>query len=297
METRIDTTRGYIGDLFTLTLDIQYPEDFFIEYPDDVNEIGEFAVREVDADIQSVQSTIQYTLTIFDTGSYTIPPVNVAIQPPDTSEDPIVFASDSIEIRILSLVPADEQELKDIKPLMELPTSFPWLWAGFIALLLVIGILLWLVYRKRQTKSPPEMTPEERRQSAHERAYEKLDRIQSAEYPKHGAMKEHFSEISQTIRGYFEDRYFINALEMTTSEVMISLPSEKISDSIKRRVEHLLSISDLVKFAKYNASDSEAQQTLSDAYLIVDETKFVAYTYDENTKDEELLVEDKGDTP
>lgn len=297
METRVDTTQGYIGDLFTLTLNVQHSKGFTVGYPDDLQTLGEFSVRDVHAETRPTQSIIRFTLTVFDTGEYEIPPVEIAVQPPDTAQEPLMFKSDPVEINIVSLVPADAQDLKDIKPLMDLPTQIPWLWIILSLILILIALALWIYFRKRTKKEEPEMTPEERRQSAHERAYKQLDRIRAAEYPRYGAMKEHFSEISQTIRAYFEDRYFINALEMTTREVMRNLPSGKLNRELEERIEHLLSLSDLVKFAKYKSSDKEAEESLESAYAIVDETKLISYEYEENKEEAELLVENRGDTP
>jgi hypothetical protein len=278
-------------------MDVQHPKGFSVGYPDDIQTLGEFSVRDVQAETKPTRSIIQYTLTVFDTGEYEIPPVEIAVQPPDTTQDPLTFESDPVEISIVSLVPADAQDLKDIKPLMDLPAQIPWLWIILTGILIVIALALWLYYRKREKKEEPEMTPEERRQTAHERAYEQLDKIKAAEYPRYGAMKEHFSEISQTIRAYFEDRYFINALEMTTREVMQNLPSGKLNSELERQIEQLLSLSDLVKFAKYKASDTEAEKSLAAAYTIVDETKVISYEYEEKQEEDELLAENKGDTP
>ncbi|HKJ67392.1 MAG TPA: hypothetical protein VKA68_05510, partial [bacterium] len=117
------------------------------------------------------------------------------------------------------------------------------------------------------------MTPEERRRSAHEIALRRLRDIRRAAYPARGAFKLHFSEVSETLRQYFEDRYFIPALEMTTTEVIRELPAYVSDDGLDQKIEALLSLSDLVKFAKYRPSVAEADRVLTHAFDIVENTK------------------------
>lgn len=296
LDTQIDTTQGYIGDLFNLQIVLEHPRGFTVEYPDDIQKLGEFDVRDIHERIKQTHTTLEYTLAVYDTGKYSIPPIEVSVQPQDTTQSPLKFSSDEITVQILSMVPADAQELKDIKPLMNLPQTFPWFWIALIFVLLFAGYFLWRYLTNRKPVTGAQMSPEERRRSAHERAFEELDRIRAANYPELGAMKQHFSEISQTVRRYFEDRYFIPALEMTTTEVMQNLPTEHIEYDIEQQIQNLLSVSDLVKFAKYRASIKEAEQIMNDAYNIVEDTMFMSYE-DKNEQENLIISENQGESP
>jgi len=303
VNTSIDTTNGFVGDIFHLNISVGHPPKYNVNFPAELKNLGNFSVRDVQQNTTKNISNITYSLAVYDTGKYIIPPVQFTVQPPDTSQKPLQFASDSVKVAILTLVPPDAKDLKDIKPLMDLPTRIPWLWIilGLVVSILV-GITLWRLRKMEPKEAEPEMTPAERRQSAHERAYKRLRAIEKANYPSHGAMKQHFSEVSETIRAYFEDRYFIGALEMTTTEVLRELPTNQIADSTMQTVREVLSLSDLVKFAKHEASLEEAKDVLTEAHKIVDDTKIIMTSTEEsesNSTDAEqkntLPTENKGE--
>jgi len=305
--TSIDTTRGYIGDIFHLSIIAEHPKGYTLNAPTDVQNLEAFSVRDVEQQSGKNSSSVTYALAVYDTGHFTIPAVDVRVIPPDTSGKALKFLSEPIPVTILSMVPPDAQGLKDIKPLMDLPAQTPWLWIalGVVLFLLILLTVRW--YRGRNEEPEPEMTPEERRQSAHERAYNRLRTIEKAGYPEKGAMKQHFSEISETIRAYFEDRFFIPALEMTSTEVIRAFPEDRIEPDISGEMTDLLTTSDLVKFARYSPSMEEAEQALSEAYHIVDATKIeIIESADENeeseneeseTEHEHPFTENKGESP
>jgi len=303
VSTNIDTTHGFVGDVFHLNIAVDHPPKYTVKFPTEIKNLGDFSVRDVQQKSTKNVSNITYALAVYDTGNYTIPPVQFTVQPPDTSQKPLQFASDSVKVAILTLVPPDANDLKDIKPLMALPRNIPWLWIILgIFVLILVGIIVWRLRKRESRETEPEMTPAERRQSAHERAYKRLRAIEKANYPGHGAMKQHFSEVSETIRAYFEDRYFIGALEMTTTEVLRELPSTQIADSTLKTIRDVLSLSDLVKFAKHEASLEEAKDVLSGAHEIVDDTKIILTSTEEkesNAIDAEqqntLPTENKGE--
>ncbi len=274
--TSIDTTRGLIGDLFHLHVKTEHPSDYVVRYPDTLKTLGEFTIRDLSVHTKRTATTATYTLAVYDTGEYTIPPVSVTVFKPSEDESPLRIQSSEIHIAILSIVPPDAQELKDIKPLMRIPPKIRWMVILGILGAAIIAAVLWRKMRAARENEGAEMTPAERRRSAHEIALKRLREIRRANYPARGAFKLHFSEVSETVRQYFEDRYFIPALEMTTTEVMRELPAYVSDDAIGQKIEALLSLSDLVKFAKYQPSAAEAEEVLSHAFDVVELTKIAA---------------------
>lgn len=288
--TSIDTTRGFIGDVFHYQLEVDHPEGYTVHFPDSVTSLGDFSVRDISKEAKRTSSRITYALAVYDTGSYVIPSVGVTVNPPEAVADSLRFQSSQIPINILSLVPPDAKDLKDLKPLMAIPSRLPWLLALGSLAAVVLGVVVWRKVRGGK-ESVSEITPEERRRAAHEVAFRRLAEIRAANYPDQGAFKQHFSEISETIRQYFEDRYFIPALEMTTIEVMRALPVQRLSDETSRLISTLLQQSDLVKFAKYLPNQQEAQKVLDDAFRIVDDTRLAARNPGENSDEGQHLKE------
>lgn len=272
--TSIDTSRGFIGDLFHLRLETEHPRGYTVQYPDTISTLGSFTVRDISIDRENRSTSATYTITVYDTGRYIISSLPVQVKSPEEGAQPLNFQSSEIAINILSLVPPDAEELKDIKPLMRIPPRIPWLWILVAIVAIAIAYYLWRRFRKRGKEGKPEISPRERRLNAHEIALRRLAEIRQADYPAQGAMKQHFSEISETLREYFENRFFIPALEMTTIEVMNELPAHVSDELIGRKIEGLLQLSDLVKFAKYYPTEQEANDVLADAFEIISATKF-----------------------
>ena len=304
LSTYIDTTRGYIGDLFHLELSLNHPKGYRVDYPEDTTSLGEFTVRNSSLNRRKTGSEITYQLAVYDTGQYTIPSIPVRLLSGDTTQESYSLRSDPITIFILSMVPPDSAELRDIKPLMSLPPRIPWVWIGAGVGVLLLGGGLWWFLRRRNGEEEPEMTPKERREAAHKWALKRLREIERADYPAKGAMKQHFSEISATVRRYFENRYFFPALEMTSSEVLHALPDHHMNGEIAEMVRDLLMTADLVKFARYRASREEAGQVLRQAYQIIESTKIEEMrstaedlAEGETRDEEERIPANKGEEP
>ncbi|MFH2029311.1 MAG: hypothetical protein ABIJ40_01630, partial [Bacteroidota bacterium] len=96
-------------------------------------------------------------------------------------------------------------------------------------------------------------------------------------------IKEFHTEVTEIVRRYFEDRFKILALEMTSAEVLVNLKYNAESDEISIVTEEFLSNADLVKFAKFKPLASLNETMLKQAFEIVNKTK--------RGTDEEILEE------
>ena len=65
-----------------------------------------------------------------------------------------------------------------------------------------------------------------------------------------GEVKEHYTLLTGILREYLERRYGVNALEQTTDEILQQLSYLQLSDDLITDTEQLLSVADLIKFAK-----------------------------------------------
>jgi hypothetical protein len=86
-------------------------------------------------------------------------------------------------------------------------------------------------------------------------------------------VKQYYSSISETIRLYIEERFNVRALESTTDEIMTAFRSQVIDAQSKEKLQQLLTLSDLVKFAKQFPIENEHLFTLQNAFDFVNGTK------------------------
>jgi hypothetical protein len=215
----------------------------------------------------------QLLVSVYDSGYYAIPPFRFVINK-DTAHpaytDPLFLE--------VHTVPTDTSaaKIKDIKPPFTEPFNWKWYisflyWGLGIAALIALIIFLTLYFSRKNRQVIVE--PEKPKIPAHITALAALEKIRDEAIWKEGRVKEYYSAISETIRGYIEDRFNVRALESTTDEIMLAFRSQVVDQQSKEKLQQLLTLSDLVKFAKMFPIEQEHQITLQSAFDFVNGTK------------------------
>jgi hypothetical protein len=157
-------------------------------------------------------------------------------------------------------------DIRDIKPPIEISSGYAWLWWGLIGMaLLVAALLLWRWWKNRKTSIvlPPPVP-------AHVRAKQKLEQaLALITQPKPFVVA-----VSDTARAYLEERFDFRAPERTTEEFLRELKSTKLLLlEQKESLGGFLASCDLVKFAKYEPGEMELRELHSSALRLVEETE------------------------
>jgi hypothetical protein len=157
-------------------------------------------------------------------------------------------------------------ELRDIKPPLVIPSGWAWVW--WVLGALAVGTLLWLAlvyWRKRRAMVPPvPIIP------AHVRAKQKLQEALALL----GQPREFCIAVSDTLRGYLEERFTFRAPERTTEEFLHELQgSNVLTAAQKESLGEFLKRCDLVKFAKYEPREPELRDLHGSAVALVEETE------------------------
>lgn len=162
--------------------------------------------------------------------------------------------------------------LRDIKGPVYFKTGFSFLFVlAALALLALLGFLIFVIYKKRKIEKPKPGIPPK---SAYEIACEALKELKMKDLPGLGRVKEYFYELSDTVRRYTESVFKIKSPEMTTEEFLLSLKnSARLSGAHKSLLKEFLTLSDVVKFAKYGPGPEEIERSFEAARKFVDETK------------------------
>ena len=157
-------------------------------------------------------------------------------------------------------------DIRDIKPPIEIHSGWEWLWWALGALaLFVIATLVWRHIHKRMTRVsivPPV--------PAHVRAKQKLEEaLAFISQPKEFCVL-----VSDTIRFYLEERFQFRAPERTTEEFLRELgETVLLSPEQKESLGNFLENCDLVKFAKYEPRENELRELHGAAVKLVEETE------------------------
>ncbi len=160
-------------------------------------------------------------------------------------------------------------DIKEIKP----PMNPPWALEDFIPFVILTLIALaaaaaYYIYRRlKSKKSLPE--PERVHISPHEQALYALRALEDKHLWQQGKIKAFYSEVTDILRRFFEGRFGILALEMTSDEIMQQLKRIPEAEALLKEIDTFFLTADLVKFAKYQATPAEHERELKWAYDIV----------------------------
>jgi hypothetical protein len=215
-----------------------------------------------------VQQHIQLTVTSFDTGVYYIAPFKFVINK-DTA-NPLYTEPLHLTVNTVA-TDTSLAKIKDIKPPYDEP--FDWRWylpyAYWGLAILAIAIIITIIVIKLNKKKPQETIIEKPKIPAHISALETLEKIKQEAIWKENKTKEYYSSIADTVRLYIEERFNINALELTSDEIIKIFKSQVIDSESKSKLTQILTLSDFVKFAKQIPIETEHTLTLNNAFDFV----------------------------
>ena len=274
IDTKIDTMKTdlehlQVGDRIFFNVSILHEDESSVHYiqqePSEIFIIISFSSNLIQVS-DDIKTDFQFTSAFFDTGLQTIPPQEFIIT---SSEDSASVYSDSLQVIVNSILPADSVALKDIKP----PVS---LYLGFwdIALpLLIIAIIIFVIVLITRSKKGLSLIPEKKKKilPAHVIALKRIEQLKLQDYIKRGNIKRYYVEVSWICREYLENRYNKLFLEMTGFEIRQSLKDL----NVKKRMETntILQECDRVKFAKYIPPIQDAEKILNELVDVILATK------------------------
>ncbi|MBN1770071.1 MAG: hypothetical protein JXB32_02325 [Deltaproteobacteria bacterium] len=139
--------------------------------------------------------------------------------------------------------------------------------ALLVALLAVLGTRWWMRRRHpAQLAGPPPVPP-------YPAARERLERLRlEGAYARMGAKPFHV-EMAEAVREYLGRRHDIDALEMTSEELIEALAPRPMGGITGLELEQFLASCDFVKFAKAEPREREALDELGTADRIVDQVE------------------------
>ena len=223
-------------------------------------------------------------LAPFEEGSYRLPQIAVRRVDAAGRADTLVFDVPELEVKS---IPVDTATfvIHDIKGQMGYPLTFrevlPWAVAVWLSAVLVILLINLVKLRRRKANWDLQHSDD----PPHIVALRRLDRFRGNAYWAPDRQKAFYSGITDALKDYIEERFGVDAPEMTTSELFSALKKEKdITPELYSELLELFERADFVKFAKLIADDGQNASALPVA------VRFVTSTY--RTEPEEGRKED-----
>lgn len=278
----LDSTNILLGDQITLSLEIEHPKTVEVTFPsvpdtivDLIEVISKMEIDTLEMDDETLMKQVQeYTITSFDSGSYRIPPYWFNI---DIGGNIDSVPSNGVTLNVYSMQIDTTRGPADIKMPYGAPLTLKEVTPYILGVILIGAIIFFLLYsiKRRKNNKPIFARPEKPKEPAHIVAIRELDRIKNEKVWQKGKTKQYYSEVTDALRTYIEDRFEIRALEQTSDETIEQFRVQKglLSDKTFSNLSQTLQLADLVKFAKYQPLPDDDNMVLVNAYFFVNETK------------------------
>ncbi len=282
VKAQVDTAVITIGDRIHYSIIIDRKKELRVERPGEGLNLGMFEIKAydfpepVEKDGRMIER-FNFTISVYDTGHYVIPPFPVAYFPKDTTNKYQIIEAPAISILVKSVLEGSEaRELKDVKAPVDIPFNYRF-WISMLVIVVLLILAGWLIYRlikkRRETGyifNPPPPPP-----PAHVTALNDLQELFASDLLEKGDYKQFFSRLSEIIRIYLEGRYYVLAMEQTTAEIMRAVQNVLSEETLQNELHQLLTMSDLVKFAKHKPEPEDVEHVKEAALNFVETTKLV----------------------
>jgi len=266
-----DKIQANVGDKVRYSLEVSGPENIEVRIPGVPINTGNFTVDDAVLGSSAWFGTRKTTRGIiarsFTLGKNVLPKENINYRHKSSSQWSVMeIPEQSIEIKSL----LDKNTvLRDIKGPVGSPVAGNFVSLVILAVFLVAAGLT-LVYFNRKKERQEKII----KRSAHEIAYEQLERLRVKDLISSGRIKEFYSEISDIVRRYLENRFGFKASEMTTEEFLAKVrESSSLNSGHKSLLREFLFRCDMVKFAKYLPQARDSDGAFDAAKNFVDQTK------------------------
>ena len=278
VSSTLEPVQVAVGDRVRLVIEVEHAAAAAVVWPEPES-LGPFEVLERRVDEPRVEgdravSSAELVLTAFELGDLEVPPVELQVVGADG--DAMTLATESAPVTVASVGLDESGDIRAIKGPLDIPLNvlvlLPWL----VGAALLAGIACWLWRRLRGRRPDGIPAPAEPPRPAHEIAYEAFRTLEADRLPDRGEIKAFHIRASDILRAYVEGRFGVDALEMTTREVLDGLRAHDVEGVVLDDFQQMLERCDLVKFAKDRPALDRCREVIPLGRSLVDRTRIVA---------------------
>lgn len=269
----IDSTVVEMGSRATITLDVvdQSHKGAVVDLPENGTEADAFDFIEVKCDTTKAGYKFDLLVQAWYPGVLTFAPFRYALDG-DTAE------SDLLTLKVLPVPIDSNQTLNPMEGVVNPPRAWydyipewlPWLLLGvLVAALIGVGVYLYMLYRKTGTiivHRPKPIDP-------YAEAMAALGRLRTRRLAENGKEKEYYTTLIDILRRYLDLRFGINAMEMSSTQILASLRNNPETRGDQPRIRQILEIADFVKFAKVRPMPDDNIKSFNTVEQFVESTR------------------------
>lgn len=296
VKAKLDSTQLVMGHVTALHLEIVQDcgtRGFLaLEKSDTLTSVVEIADKPK-ADTTSLgnnreQINRDLILQAFDSGLYVLPPLAYVVGR-DT------FESNPLSLKVLPVPVDTTKDIIGIKPVEGVPFKIldwvpDWIadywWAWLLAVLVIAGALYYYLKWYRHGRNP--LRPEKKRLPPYEEAMLNLEALKQRQLWQNGQEKEYFTGLTDILRVYIDRRFGVNAVEMTSSEIVKTLKQRGETRAVNEQLTMILEMADIVKFAAVRPLADDNEMAYQRAVHFVEQTKPVDDTVAQVNEEKEV---------
>lgn len=277
VRAQMDSAAIMMGDQTTVRLEISQDKGKFVRLPiiQDTLVAGVEVLKiskpdTIDLKNNRIQINNEVLITSFDSGLYYLPPFKYVI-------DDDTFATQSLSLKVVPM-PVDTTHAEyDIKT-VDAPPFVLWdyvpAWVIYLLIaLLVIAAGIYAYWRWGRKEKGSEAATEEQTIPPYERAIQALHELKDSKLWQQGQEKAYYTTLTEILRVYIDQRFHINAMEMTSTQIIETLRRNEETKAVNRQLRSILEMADFVKFAKMRPLPDDNEQVMRYAETFVEETK------------------------
>lgn len=292
---RLDSATLLMGKVTPLHIEIVQDKNAIGFFPwenrDTLNAFVEIAAKPkadtTDLGNGRIQINRDLILQSFDSGMYAIKPIPYVVGR-DT------FKTQQLTLKVLPVKVDTLQDIHDYAPVETVPFKFfDWVpdfiadywWIYLIvALLAAAGIYYYFAWYKKGRKIG---MPGRKRLSPYDEAMLNLKRLKEDNLWQNGQEKAYFTGLTDILRSYIDRRFQINAVEMTSSQIVETLKKNDETRAVNEQLSMILEIADIVKFANVRPLADDNELAFQRAINFVEATRPLDEAEGENDNNKE----------
>lgn len=279
VEQTVDSVGILIGEQAHLRLGVTLPEGARLTWPNlkekqyitpgiEVVEVARPDTIGSEGKLLKVERI--YTITSFNERLYAIPALTVKV-----NGKPYKGSTAALKVITVDVDTIHPNQYYGPKDVQDNPFKWsewaPYFWLSLVVVLLaVVGFYLFV--RLKENKPIITKIKIVRHVPPHQRALKAIEKIKADHMQASDDQKAYYTQLTDTLRKYIQERFGFNAMEMTSNEILEHLQSKgdrKMLDELRE----LFQTADLVKFAKYSTLLNENDLNLVNAVNFIDSTK------------------------
>ena len=296
IDVSIDSAAILIGEqtVLHLTVTTDNGKNVIVPIPNDTLMTGVEVLNIAKADTTVIDNNRllikqDILVTSFDSSLYLLPPFKVIDQTDTIYSNQVALKVSTIPVNI-----DKPDEFNDIKDTWDPPfvlADYYLLIYGVLFACFLICLIGYILKRLRNRQSIIPFKKQEPKLPPFEMAMKELDEIKQQKLWQQGRNKEYYTLLTDTLRKNMVNRFGINAMEMTSGEILELIRLESEANSSYNSLKQILELADFVKFAKLHPLPDENELSLMNAYLFVNQTKVVEVASPEESKESTEIKE------